>query len=406
LFKVKNKKNRESIFDSKTNLHDVTYFHQRLYLERRRAERSKYTFSLIVIDIEPFQILSGDEFHPQKSQIFKGILANIRETDVISFYEPNKIAILLPDTPKEGAKTVVDRLETHLRKSFSEKSPRIKAWTYADDADDKEFSLKPSSIRNKKANFTNFIQQSKPCHFHILPTWDKVNFDGGALSIYDLSFFDLSVLNYSFQRIAKRLMDIVSAIFCLILFAPLMFIIAIGIKLTSRGPILFKQKRIGFMGKPFRMLKFRSMKWNSSDKIHKDYIENLLNNPAGSQKDYVSDYKAQVDQRTTLMGRFLRKTSLDELPQLFNILWGDMSLVGPRPHPIYEVEKYRNWYYRRLTMKPGMTGLSKIHIRCTPENYDEAMRFDLRYVKCWSLWLDIKIILKTIPLLVRKIGAY
>jgi len=210
------------------------------------------------------------------------------------------------------------------------------------------------------------------------------------------------------QRIAKRLIDIMGSIFGLILFSPLIIIVTFGIKLTSRGPILFRQKRIGLLGKPFYMLKFRSMNHNSSEKIHREYIKNLLSDSTNCQKnaDHIVEYKAQVDQRTTLIGRFLRKTSLDELPQLINVLKGEMSLVGPRPHPIYEVEKYKIWHYRRLIIKPGITGLSKVHVRCTPENYDEAMRFDLRYIENWSLLLDLKILLKTIPLVLCGKGAH
>ena len=106
-----------------------------------------------------------------------------------------------------------------------------------------------------------------------------------------------------------------------------------------------------------------------------------------------SEYKNQIDQRITRVGAFIRKTSIDELPQFINVLLGDMSLVGPRPHPIYEVELYKYWYYHRLQVKPGLTGLSKIKLRCTPENYCEAMRYDLRYVNNWSLMLDFEIIL-------------
>jgi len=209
-------------------------------------------------------------------------------------------------------------------------------------------------------------------------------------------------------RIAKRLIDIIGSIFGLILCSPVLIIVAIVIKLTSQGPILFKQKRMGFMGKTFYMLKFRSMNQNCSEKIHRDYIENLLNNSTQCQNDtdFVAGYKAQVDQRTTIIGKFLRKTSLDELPQFINVLKGEMSLVGPRPHPVYEVEKYKTWHYQRLRIKPGITGLSKVKVRCTPDNYDEAMRFDLCYIDNWSLWLDFKILFKTIPLVILGNGAY
>jgi len=209
------------------------------------------------------------------------------------------------------------------------------------------------------------------------------------------------------QRIAKRMVDIVGATFGLILFSPIMMIIALLIKLTTRGPILFKHNRLGLLGKPFLMLKFRSMYNDKFEDAHKAYIKKLLGNSFHEKEntDLTSKFKTYIDQRTTPLGNLLRKTSLDELPQFINVIRGEMSLVGPRPHPIYEVENYKEWHYRRISVKPGITGLSKIYVRCTPENYDEAMRFDLRYVDNWSLWLDFKILLKTIPMVILGNGA-
>lgn len=209
------------------------------------------------------------------------------------------------------------------------------------------------------------------------------------------------------QKITKRLVDIIGAILGLIVFSPMIIMIALLIKLTSRGFILFKHQRLALMGKPFLMLKFRSMYQDVSEDAHKQYVENLLSKSSDEREDidFTKEFKDYINQRTTPLGSLLRKTSLDELPQFINVLRGEMSLVGPRPHPIYEVENYKAWHYRRMSVKPGITGLSKIYVRCTPENYDEAMRFDLRYVDNWSLWLDFKILLKTIPMVILGNGA-
>jgi len=432
----KRKKNKDPILDSNMNLYDITYFNQNLLLERRKAERFEYTFSLIMVDTKSFQVISDNDHQTQMPNIFKmtikAICSVTRITDIISYYDHDKIIILLPDTTKVGAKIVVERIKTNVRDDILKKFPYnlssdsliTKIFTYPDDGLydlEKEFTPKQVSTINKNINLNKYkdmnspliqeksVQTSQTRNF--LSVWNRININGGILSIYNPLFFDLAIFDNIFleiSRIIKRLIDIIGAIFCLIPFSPLFLIITLGIKLTSRGPVLFRQKRVGCMGKLFYVLKFRSMKHNSSEKMHQDYIENLLNNSNKSQKepDYVAGYKAQVDQRKTFIGKILRKTSLDELPQLFNVLRGDMSLVGPRPHPVYEVEKYKLWQYRRITMKPGITGLSKINVRCTPENYDEAMRFDLRYVENWSLLLDLKILLKTIPLVICGKGAH
>ncbi len=197
----------------------------------------------------------------------------------------------------------------------------------------------------------------------------------------------------------KRLLDIIGATAGLLLFAPAMILIAIAIKLTSRGPVIFRQQRIGLRGKPMTFLKFRSMKQSNDDSIHKDYVQKLIqgdnedvNN--GSESDPV--YKITDDPRITKIGAFLRKTSLDELPQFFNVLGGSMSLVGPRPPIPYEVDVYQRWHLDRVMQaKPGITGLWQVYGR-NHTTFDEMVRLDLRYIKIRSIWLDIKILFKTI----------
>ena len=169
------------------------------------------------------------------------------------------------------------------------------------------------------------------------------------------------------QILLKRLIDIVGSIVGLILFSPLFLLIFLLIKISSPGPILFKQERIGHQGTTFILYKFRTLRVSPSNYLHKQYIDTLLGKGRQTIKktNLVEKYKKQINARITWAGKILRKTSLDELPQLWNVLRGDMSLVGPRPHPVYETEKYQLWYYKRLQVLPGITGLSKINFGCT-----------------------------------------
>lgn len=201
------------------------------------------------------------------------------------------------------------------------------------------------------------------------------------------------------RKIAKRGIDILASALLICISWPLFLFIAAAIKMFSKGPVFFKQERVGYRGNIFLLWKFRTMEYETSEEEHKKYVQYLLKegNKAERKIDLLANYIIYVDSKTTKIGRFLRATSLDELPQLFNILKGDMSLVGPRPHPLYEVKEYKEWYKRRLDVKPGLTGWSKLNLRCTPKNYEEAILYDLWYVDNWSLSLDIRIILMTIP---------
>jgi lipopolysaccharide/colanic/teichoic acid biosynthesis glycosyltransferase len=195
----------------------------------------------------------------------------------------------------------------------------------------------------------------------------------------------------------------------IILFSPMLLVIALLIKITSCGPILFRQSRMGFLGKKFTFLKFRSMYADCSEARHREYVTNLIkkNIEALQQEPECKPlYKMNKDPRITPFGHFLRKSSLDELPQLFNVLKGDMSLVGPRPPIPYEVEKYENWHFRRvLEVKPGITGLWQVEGRSST-TFDEMVRLDIAYVNNFSLWLDLKILFKTIWVVFSGKGAY
>jgi lipopolysaccharide/colanic/teichoic acid biosynthesis glycosyltransferase len=201
----------------------------------------------------------------------------------------------------------------------------------------------------------------------------------------------------------KKALDVSGSLAALILLSPLFIIISILIKLTSPGPVFFRQKRIGQFGKEFTFLKFRSMYVNSDPGIHQEYIRRLIDRKV-DESDGV--YKLKCDPRVTRIGRFLRKSSLDELPQFINVLRGDMSLVGPRPPIPYEFEEYSLWHCRRvLEAKPGITGAWQVGGR-SRTTFDEMVRMDLRYISDQCLWLDIKILLKTPFAVLRGDGAF
>jgi lipopolysaccharide/colanic/teichoic acid biosynthesis glycosyltransferase len=196
----------------------------------------------------------------------------------------------------------------------------------------------------------------------------------------------------------------------LILFAPVFVAIAIAIKLSSSGPVFFRQQRIGQHGKPFVLLKFRSMYMNSDASLHQQWFHSFY---SGKAKRHATrddngngSYKLPNDPRVTRIGKLLRRTSMDEVPQFINVLRGEMSLVGPRPPIPYEVDAYQAWHRGRvLQAKPGITGLWQVNGRSRVA-FDEMVRLDLRYARSWSIWLDIKILLKTPAAVFFGEGAY
>ena len=201
----------------------------------------------------------------------------------------------------------------------------------------------------------------------------------------------------------KRILDITGSLFALSFLAPLMIAISLAIKLTSKGPVFFRQQRVGQYGRLFTMLKFRSMYQASDHDAHEQFVKQFI---AGNGQSKQTAFKLTSDSRVTLVGKFLRRTSFDELPQFLNVFRGDMSLVGPRPPILYEVESYDTWHKRRfLTAKPGITGLWQVQGR-SRVNFDEMVRMDLRYAKSWSLGLDIKILLQTPRAVISGDGAY
>lgn len=195
----------------------------------------------------------------------------------------------------------------------------------------------------------------------------------------------------------KRLIDVSGAVFLILLSLPLFLVIAVLIKLTSKGPVIFRQERVGLGGKRFILYKFRSMVSNAEQKRQELIDYNIMSGLV---------FKMEDDPRITPLGRFLRRSSLDEFPQLINVLKGQMSLVGPRPSLPEEVFQYKQWQGRRLSVKPGLTCLWQIQGRNKIRSFERWAELDLEYIDNWSLWLDIKILLKTVLVVLFRIGAW
>jgi lipopolysaccharide/colanic/teichoic acid biosynthesis glycosyltransferase len=244
--------------------------------------------------------------------------------------------------------------------------------------------------------------------FHFFPDdWDHVNRGRPSNpALYpDLSSSDKEK---GFLLRIKQAIDIVGSALLLILLAPVFLVIALAVKISSKGPVFFRQQRIGQYGRCFTFLKFRSMYADNDSNVHKEFATKLI---AGEIKHVPVNnngkaiYKLTNDKRITQVGKFLRRTSLDELPQLVNVLKGDMSLVGPRPAMPYELAAYQTWHRRRvLEVKPGITGLWQV-IGRSRVDFDEMVRLDLRYATSWTLWLDFKILVSTPRAVIGGTGA-
>ena len=211
--------------------------------------------------------------------------------------------------------------------------------------------------------------------------------------------------------VTKRIMDIGGSLLMLAVCSPLFLLIAMAIKVSSKGSVFYRQRRVGQYGKPFTFLKFRSMYVDNDPTIHRDYVTQLIAgqaqcHPSNGSGIGIGVYKLTNDNRITRVGAFLRRRSLDELPQLLNVFKGEMSLVGPRPAIPYEVAAYQTWHRRRiLEVKPGITGLWQVNGRGRVK-FDEMVRLDLRYARDWSPWLDLKILLTHAASRDHGAGAY
>lgn len=351
-------------------------FKNMIAIERKRTERSR----------EPFLMMLMESGNPEGSgvsskaldAIAAALLSRSRETDLVGWYsEQLTVGVIFTGLESSDKNAIVSTILTRVK-----------------------------MILRDELNFNQFSQLK--ISFHFFPDWEHPN-EGNPT---DPALYP-DVMKPGKRKgsllFLKRMIDVVGSVLALVLVAPLMLAIAAAIKISSRGPVLFRQQRVGQYGKCFTFLKFRSMYVNNDSQVHQKFVTELITRDADKkqpEEGHDGVYKIKNDCRITRVGRLLRRTSLDELPQLVNVLTGEMSLVGPRPAIPYELAAYQAWHRRRvLQAKPGITGLWQVAGR-SRVRFDEMVRMDLRYATSWTPWLDVKILLLTPMAVLRGTGAY
>ena len=352
-------------------------FRRMLAIERKRTERSKEPFLLMLLE-------AGKQQNPERGSralesMTSVLLQSTRETDVIGWYKNN---------------TTVGAIFTGL--VVNDKNSILSM-----------ILARVSATLRDELTFEQFNQVS--ISFHFFPDdWDH-NHSGRPSNPMLYPDLQTPAGNRRSQLGIKRTMDIVCSALALLVLAPVMLAIAAAIRATSRGPIFFRQQRVGQYGQVFTFLKFRSMYVNNDATAHKEFVTKLIEDQQSRGLHPVENigvYKMTNDKRITPLGGLLRRTSLDELPQFINVLRGEMSLVGPRPAIPYELAVYKTWHRRRvLAVKPGITGLWQVTGRSSVK-FDDMVRLDLRYATSWSPWLDFKILMRTPLAVIRGSGAY
>lgn len=382
------------------SIHSVERFRVLLERERARADRNQHQFSLVVFNI------GNPEADGTEVQHLTQVLTNrIRLTDEAGWFGNQRIGVLLPDTSAAGAWRLADDVCQAVAAKVS--PPECTVYNY------------PSSW------FSGSNGSSAQLYFQdISPEWKTTTlprFSGSA------KHADGGNINFTAQQLVtnrkpdcgqlmegcelsflrplptwKRAMDVVGALLGLVLLSPLLLLTALIIKILSPGPVFFKQRRIGYMGRSFKMWKFRTMKINSDTSVHQQYLAKLIKGSAYNENSAKPMTKLEDNPQIIPFGKILRKTYLDELPQLINVLRGEMSLVGPRPPIPYEVEEYLRWHKGRIDIVPGMTGLWQVSGK-NRLTFNEMVRLDIQYWRKKNPWLDIEILLMTPLTIVSQI---
>jgi lipopolysaccharide/colanic/teichoic acid biosynthesis glycosyltransferase len=349
-------------------------FVRMICLERKRSERAGTR--LVLMLLESTTPLPTDQF-PDIDKVLLSLPRSTRETAVTGWYREGYIlGVLFTEVGASGT-SAVEILTPKVHRALRD------------------------SVGMRQLSKLRLL-------FHVFP--DDCLGQGPAHAAFSMLYPDLvqEIDSKRASLVIKRCIDVAGSFLLVLLLAPLLLLIAAVIKVTSSGPVLFRQKRLGQFGEGFTFLKFRSMYAKTDHSIHEEYIKRFISNQAHSEENANGQkvYKLKGDPRITKVGGFLRRTSLDELPQLFNVLAGKMSLVGPRPPLPYEFQAYEVWHRRRLhAVRPGITGFWQVEGRSRVK-FDDMVRMDLEYARAWSLWLDLKILLRTPRAVFGGAGAF
>ena len=344
-----------------------------LSLERKRTDRSCRPFLLLLVELRVLPWGSRYQRRVFVSNLIASLQTCVRQTDILGWYKHRTaIGVIYTDLRQEASavSTIQGKIDAALRARLT--SEQLKAVVLS---------------------------------AHLYPSQDNRVF---GYEPSDKLYPDLKHKHVG--RVLKRLLDILGSIALLLLLTPVFLAVVVVVKCTSKGPILFKQTRLGQFGKPFTFLKFRSMYEDADSRAHEQYVKAFILQSKNGHSDTEAlkqngFFKLSHDSRITPVGSFLRKTSIDELPQLLNVLVGSMSLVGPRPPIPYEVKDYDAWHMRRvLEARPGITGPWQVGGRSLMPFVD-MVRLDLKYIDEWSLWTDIKLLLQTPHAVLKREGA-
>lgn len=354
---------------------DEDLFKDTIRRERKRAERSGLAMVMLLIGVQ-------DSRPEDTPALFAGIAntlsAIMSDIDILGWFERQSVmGLIVPEIDMANLASTCERLESEFQKE----------------------------IMNR---FEGDLTERLSIRLRVYPETQPLE-EEEALSVDPLLFPDLHSNQRQHTRfeVLKRGVDLLGSLVLLVALSPLLLIIAGLVKLSSPGPVVFRQIRIGQMMKPFMIRKFRTMHANADHGIHHHYVSWFITSSGKGQEQGKKNetFKLTNDPRITPLGHFLRKTSLDELPQLWNVLVGEMSLVGPRPPLWYELQQYKPWHrHRVLEAKPGITGLWQVTGR-SRTTFDEMVRLDLRYARGRSLWADIKILLATPAAVIKGKGA-